>query len=105
MDHPVQHMELSCLKYTCEEAVMQINKTVVTLQTNAKQTSAQQQQRRVIFSGGGEVELGPHITQCGLGRGLPLYPVASGSIQLYGHNRHGLKIVGDCAPLGGLVPI
>jgi len=25
--------------------------------------------------------LGPHLTQCGLGRGLPLYQVASSSIQ------------------------
>jgi len=30
--------------------------------------------------------LGPHLTQCGLGRGLPLYQVASASIQPFGHN-------------------
>jgi len=30
--------------------------------------------------------LGPHLTQCGLGRGLPLYQVASWSIQPFGHN-------------------
>jgi len=30
--------------------------------------------------------LGPHLTQCGLGRGLPLYQVASWSIQTFGHN-------------------
>ena len=29
---------------------------------------------------------GPHLTQCGLGRGLPLYQVASWSIQPFGHN-------------------
>jgi len=30
--------------------------------------------------------LGPHLTQCGLGRGLPLYQVTSWSIQPFGHN-------------------
>ena len=30
--------------------------------------------------------LGPHLTQCYLGRGLPLYQVASSSIQPFGHN-------------------
>jgi len=30
--------------------------------------------------------LGPHLTQCGLGRGIPLYQVASSSIQPFGHN-------------------
>jgi len=29
-------------------------------------------------------ELGPHLTQCGLGRGLPTYQVASWSIQPFG---------------------
>ena len=31
-------------------------------------------------------DLGPHVTQCGLGRGLPSYQVASRSIQPFGHN-------------------
>ena len=31
-------------------------------------------------------ELSPHLTQCGLGRGLPPYQVASWSIQPFGHN-------------------
>jgi len=43
--------------------------------------------------------LGPHLTQCRLGRDIPPYQVASWSIQLFGHNRYGLKIRG-CAPLG-----
>jgi len=30
--------------------------------------------------------LGPHLTQCGVGWGLPLYQVASWSIQPFGHN-------------------
>ena len=30
--------------------------------------------------------LAPHLTQCGLGRGLALYQVASSSIQPFGHN-------------------
>ena len=38
-------------------------------------------------------ELGPHLTQCGLSRGLPPYQVESRSIQPFGHNRHGPKIV------------
>jgi len=42
-------------------------------------------------------ELGPHQTQCRLGRGRPPYQVASWSIQPLGHNRHGPKI-GDCNP-------
>ena len=32
-------------------------------------------------------------TQCGLGRGLPLYQVASWSIQSFGHNRHGSRFI------------
>jgi len=43
-------------------------------------------------------ELGPHVTQGGLGRGLPLYQVASWSIQPFAHNRHGQK-------WGGAVPL
>jgi len=31
-------------------------------------------------------ELGLHLTQCRLGRGLPPYQMASWSIQLFGHN-------------------
>ena len=50
------------------------------------------------FAGGGE--LGPHLTQCGLGRGLLLYQVASSSIQPFGHNRHGPK-TGGYAPFRG----
>jgi len=34
-------------------------------------------------------ELGPHLTQCGLGWRLLPYQVASSSIQPFGHNRHG----------------
>ena len=30
--------------------------------------------------------LRPYLTQCGLGRGLPLYQVASLTIQPFGHN-------------------
>jgi len=45
-----------------------------------------------------EGELGAHLTQCGQGRGLPPYQVAS--IELFGHNRHGPKIGGLC-PFGG----
>jgi len=46
------------------------------------------------FRGG---ELGPHLTQCGLGRRLLPYQVASSSIQPFGHNRHGPKIGWGCA--------
>jgi len=41
-------------------------------------------------------ELGFRLTQCGLGRGLLPYQVASSSIQPFGHNRHQLKTEG-CA--------
>jgi len=34
----------------------------------------------------GEGELGPHLTQCGQGRGLPAHQVSSWSIQPFGHN-------------------
>ena len=37
-------------------------------------------------------ELGPCLTQCGLGRSLLPYKVASSFIQLFGHNRHEPKI-------------
>jgi len=34
-------------------------------------------------------ELGSHLTQCGLGRHVPPYQIASWSIQLFDDNRHG----------------
>ena len=37
--------------------------------------------------------LGSHLTQCGLGRGLPLYQVASWSIQPFGHNCRNATLV------------
>ena len=49
------------------------------------------------FSGGGG-KLGPHLTQCRLGRGL--LHTKWQSIQPFGHNGHGPKI-GGCAPSGG----
>jgi len=36
-------------------------------------------------------ELDPHLTQCGLSRGLPPYQVASWFSQPFGHSRHGRK--------------
>jgi len=50
----------------------------------------------------GGAELGPHVTQCGQGRGLPLYQVASWSIQPFGHNKHGQKL-GAVPPFLGRV--
>ena len=44
---------------------------------------------------------GSHLTQCGLGRGLPLDQVVSWSIQPFGNNKHGPKIWGGSAPLLG----
>jgi len=44
-------------------------------------------------------ELGPRLLQCGLGRGLLPYQVASSFIQPFGHNRHEQKT--GCTPLGG----
>ena len=38
-------------------------------------------------------ELGSHLTQCCLGRGLPAYQVVSRSFQSFGHNRHGLRFI------------
>ena len=48
----------------------------------------------------GEWELGPHLTQCRLGRGIPPYQMASWYIQPFGHNRHGPKIGGSAPFLG-----
>jgi len=45
-------------------------------------------------------ELGPHLTQYHLGRGLHPYQLASWSMQPFGHNRHGPKI-GSVPLLGG----
>jgi len=45
-------------------------------------------------------ELGPRLTQCGLGWGLLLCQVGSSSIQLFGHNRHKPK-TGGRAPFRG----
>jgi len=39
-------------------------------------------------------KLGPHLTQCSLGRGLPPHQVAFWSIWPFGHNRHGPKSEG-----------
>ena len=41
------------------------------------------------------VELGPRLTQCGMGQGLRPYQVVSSCIQPFGHNRHGPK-TGGC---------
>ena len=51
----------------------------------------------VPMRGGGE--LGPDLTQCHLGRGLPTYQVAFWSIQPFGHNRHGPKSGWAAVPL------
>jgi len=53
------------------------------------------------ISGRGEGELGPHLTQCRLGRGLPLCQVASWSVQPFGHNTWAEKCGGCCAPILG----
>jgi len=45
----------------------------------------------VPFGGGDEGGTGFHLTQCGQGRGLPPYQVASWSNQPFGHNKHGSK--------------
>jgi len=34
----------------------------------------------------GEGELGPHLTQCGQGRGLPACQISSWSVQPFGHS-------------------
>ena len=48
-------------------------------------------------------ELGPRLVQCGLGRGLLPYQVASSSIQPFGHNKHGPKLGGGgCALFSGV---
>ena len=44
----------------------------------------------VTFGGG---EVGPHLTQCCQAGGLPPYQVAPWSIQPFGHNRHGPRII------------
>ena len=46
-------------------------------------------------------ELGPHLTQCRLGQGLPPYQVGSWSIQPFGDIRHVPKIGGVCHPFLG----
>jgi len=47
-----------------------------------------------------QLPVGAHLTRQ-LRRGLPLYQVVSISIQPYGHNRHGSKSGGCCAPFCG----
>ena len=74
-----------------------------------KLVQAREQTRLPCRKAGGELlcpfrgwgELGPRLTQCGLGRGLLPYQVASSSIQPFGYNRHGPK-TGDVHLLGGL---
>ena len=50
------------------------------------------------FMGG---ELGPHLTQCRVGRRLPAYQAASWSMQPFGHNTRGPKIGGSGPFWGG----
>jgi len=45
-------------------------------------------------------KLGLRLTQCGLGRRLLPYQVASSSILPFRHNKHGPK-TGGCAPIRG----
>ena len=56
---------------------------------------------------GDGAELGPHLTRCGLGRGLPSYQVPSWFIQPFGHSSHGPKSGRLCMALfrGRWVPI
>jgi len=49
-------------------------------------------------------ELGPHLTQCGLGQDVLPYQVAFSSIQPFRHNRHEPK-TGAVPLLGELRPI
>ena len=53
--------------------------------------------------GGAAVEAGspldPHLTQCGLGRGLPPYQVTSWSIQPFGHNSRNVTLLRVGIPL------
>jgi len=53
----------------------------------------------------GEVELGPHLMQCCLDRGLPPYRVAFWSIQSFCHNRYGRKLAMCLFGGGELVPL
>ena len=57
-------------------------------------TWAEKRGAAVPLSPGGE--LGPRLTQCGLGRALLPYQVVSSFIQPFGHNRHGPKTGGLC---------
>jgi len=50
----------------------------------------------VVLLKGGGAELGPHLTQCCPGRGIPSYQMASWSIQPFGHSKHGPES-GGCA--------
>ena len=68
-----------------------------------QQTWAENSMGLCPFGGG----VCPHLRQCGQGRGLPPYQVASSSIQPFGHNRHRPKIGGLPFPFlggGSLVP-
>ena len=57
-----------------------------------------------LKSGGSAVprggrEMGPHLTQCRLGRGLPKYQVASWSIQPFAHNTPQLRYRQENGPV------
>jgi len=54
------------------------------------------------FGGRGKAEMGPHPTQCWLGRSLAPYPVASWSMQPFGHNRDGPKNWWEAVPFLGV---
>jgi len=51
----------------------------------------------VLFWGG---EVGPHLTQCGLGRGLPPRQVSSSSVQPFSHNIPTLQTDGQTGQTG-----
>jgi len=68
----------SCVITSKSSAVAEMGDRLATIGMGRKLGAA------VPLSGGGG--LGPHLTQSRLGRGLPLYQLASLSIQPFGHN-------------------
>jgi len=92
----VQIRSYTCVMWHAITTAQQYRRwaTVATIDMGRKEGAT------VLLSRG---ELGPRLTQCGLGRGLLPYQVASSSIRPFGHNRHGPKIGWGTVPvfLGG----
>ena len=94
---PEYHADLSVGK-KCEFIVPVTNKSSAVAEMGDRANNRRAEKMGVLCPF--RAELGSRLIQCGLGRGLLPYQVMSLSIQPFGHNKHGPKLVGVPSVLG-----